>query len=103
MWPARRCARRTASAWLITALRSLDQENPPYTSTIREFADGGSIRVPRMRDLADAREMGLGGSLVIAAAVLAAMSASSFPGIPLCPGVHRRVVGPGRALRSHLG
>ncbi len=40
--------------------------------------------------------MGLGGSL---AAVLAAVSASSLPGIPLCPGTHRRVVGPGQALR----
>ncbi len=38
--------------------------------------------------------MGLGGSLVFVAAVLAAVSASS-----LCPGIHRRVVGPGRALR----
>ncbi len=50
-------------------------------------------------DLAYSYEMGLGGSLVFAAAVLAAVSASSLPGIPLCPGIHRRVFGPGRALR----
>ncbi len=46
--------------------------------------------------------MGLGESLVVEASALAAMSVSSFPGIPLCPGIHRRVVGPGRALRSDL-
>ncbi len=39
---------------------------------------------------------------VVVAAVLAAVSASSLPGIPLCPGTHRRVVGPGRALRNDL-
>ncbi len=43
--------------------------------------------------------MGLGGSLLFKAAALAAVSASSLPGIPLCPGIHRRFVGPGRALR----
>ncbi len=84
-------------------MKSLDKENPPYTFAVREFADGGSIRVLQMRDLTDAKEMGLGGSLVGEAAVLTAVPASSLPGIPLCPGVHRRVVGPGRALRSHLG
>ncbi len=39
---------------------------------------------------------------MVVATVLAAVSASSLPGIPLCPGTHRRVVGPGRALRSDL-
>ncbi len=39
--------------------------------------------------------MGLKGSLVVLAAVLAAVSASSLPGILLCLGIHRRVVGPG--------
>ncbi len=38
--------------------------------------------------------MGLGGPLVVEAAALAAESASSLPGIPLCPGSHRGVVGP---------
>ncbi len=46
--------------------------------------------------------MGLGGSLLGKAVVLAAASASSLPGIPLCPGIHRRFVGPGRALRRYL-
>ncbi len=41
--------------------------------------------------------MGLGGSLVDEAAALAAV-----PGIPWCPGIHRRVVGSGQALMSDL-
>ncbi len=32
----------------------LDQENPPYTSTVLEFVGGGSVNVLRMRDLAEA-------------------------------------------------
>ncbi len=40
--------------------------------------------------------------LVVEASILAAVSASSLPGIPLCPGIHRNVIGPGRALRSDL-
>ncbi len=32
--------------------QSLDQENPPYTSAVREFAGGDSVRVLRMRNLA---------------------------------------------------
>ncbi len=70
-------------------MQSMGQENPPYTSAVREFAGGGSIRVLRVRDLTDAWEMGLGGSLVVEAAALAAVSVSSLPGIPLCPGTHR--------------
>ncbi len=50
----------------------------------------------------DEYEVGLGGPLVVLATVLALVSASSLPGIPLCPGTHKRVVGPGRALRSYL-
>ncbi len=46
--------------------------------------------------------MGLGGSLVVVAAVWAAFAASSLPGIPLCPGIHRRGVRPGRALKIDL-
>ncbi len=46
--------------------------------------------------------MGLGGSLLFQAAALAAVSVSSLPGIPLCPGIHRRFIGPGRALRRDL-
>ncbi len=37
--------------------------------------------------------MGLGGSLVVVAAVCASASAISLPGVPLCPGTDRRVVG----------
>ncbi len=40
--------------------------------------------------------------MVFKAAALAALSASSLPGIPLCPGIHRRFVGPGRALKRGL-
>ncbi len=35
--------------------------------------------------------MGLGGSLLVEAAALAAVPASSLPGIPLCPGIHGRL------------
>ncbi len=83
MWPARRRARRTASARLVVAMQSLDQENSAYTSTVLEFVGGGSVSVLRMRDLAEALEMGLGGSLVVKAAALAAVSASSLPGITI--------------------
>ncbi len=46
--------------------------------------------------------MGLGGSLVVKPVTLAAQSASSLLWIPLCPGIHRRLVGPGRALKRDL-
>ncbi len=49
-----------------------------------------------MRDLANAEEIGLGVLLVVEAAVLATVSASSLPGIPLCSGIQRIVVGHGR-------
>ncbi len=35
-------------------------------------------------------------------AALAAVSASSLPGIPKWPDIHRSVVGLGRALRNYL-
>ncbi len=38
---------------LLMALQFLDQENPLYTSSVHEFAGGGSVSVQRMRDLAD--------------------------------------------------
>ncbi len=76
------------------AIQSLNPENPLYTSTVREFASGGSISVLRMRDVADAFEMGLGGLLVVVAAVLASASANLLPRVPLCLSTHRRVVGP---------
>ncbi len=40
--------------------------------------------------------------LVVEAAILAVVSASSLSGIPLCPGIHRNVVCLGLALRSDL-
>ncbi len=43
-----------ASARLLVAMQSLDQENPPYTSAVLEFVGGGSLSVLRMRDLAEA-------------------------------------------------
>ncbi len=64
---------RTASALLVVAMQFLDQENPPYTSAVRGFTGGGSISALRMRDLVDAYKMGLGESLVVEAATLAAM------------------------------
>ncbi len=39
---------------------------------------------------------------MVEAVALAAVSANSLPGNPLCPGIRRRNVGPGRALRSDL-
>ncbi len=54
VWLARRRALRTVSAWLLMVMQSLDQENPPYTSVVREFAGGGTISALRMRDLAEA-------------------------------------------------
>ncbi len=49
-----------------------------------------------------ASSLGLRGSLVIVAAVLDSVSASSLPGIPLGPGAHQWVIGLGRALRDGL-
>ncbi len=40
---------------------------------------------------------------MVEAAALAAVSASSLPGILLCPGIHRRLVGPGLVLGVILG
>ncbi len=44
----------------------------------------------------------LSGCIEPGADALAAVSASSLPGIPLCPGIHRRFVGPGQAFRWDL-
>ncbi len=65
VWPAHRRTRRTASTRLLVTMQSLDQENPPYTTAVREFAGGGSISVLRMTDLAYASEMDIGGSIVL--------------------------------------
>ncbi len=90
MWPARGRPRRTASARLVVVMQSLGQENSPYTSTVGNFADGGSISVLCVRDLEDRWVMCLGGPLVVEATAVVAVSASSLPGIHLCPGIHRR-------------
>ncbi len=82
------------------AMQSLDQENPPYISVVREFAGDGSKSVLWIRDLADAKEIDLRRSLVVASVILFAVFAGSFPGSPLCSGIHSRVVGAGQALRS---
>ncbi len=58
---------------MLVAMQPLEQENPPYTSTVLESVGGGSVSVLRMRDLAEAQEMGLGGSLLFKAAALAAV------------------------------
>ncbi len=47
--------------------------------------------------------MGLGGPLVVKAAALAAVSASSLRGIPMCPGIHRSLVGHSPRLGGILG
>ncbi len=47
--------------------------------------------------------MVLGGSLVVKAAALAAVSASSLPGILLCHGFHRISSGPAERLGGILG
>ncbi len=72
------------STRLLMDMQSLDQENKPLTSAVRDFAGGGST---------SGISEDLGGSLVAEAAVLASMSVISLLGIPLCPGTHRRVVG----------
>ncbi len=40
------------------AMQSLDQENPPYISGVREFAGDGFKSVLWISDLADAKEIG---------------------------------------------
>ncbi len=80
------------------ALQSFDKENSPYTSTVSALGGAGSMSVVRMRDLADAQEMGLGGSL----GAVASVSASSLLRIPLWPGTRRKVIGPGRSLMSNF-
>ncbi len=64
------------------ALQSLDQEIPSYTSAVRKFTGGECMSVLPMMDLANAYAMGLGMSLVVVAAVLDSVYASSLPGIP---------------------
>ncbi len=81
MWPARRRARRTASALLEVAMQSALQEKCSYTMAVRGLLDGGSVTVRRMRAFAVVNEIGRAG--VVVAAAFANSSAASLPGMPL--------------------
>ncbi len=83
MCPARRRARRTASALLGVAMQSDFQEKCSSIMTVRGLLDGGSVTVRRMRALAVSNEMGRGGVSEAVAAAFANSSAASLPGIPL--------------------
>ncbi len=79
MCPARRRARRTASALLEVALQSAFQEKCSYTMAVRGLLGRGSLTVRRMRAFA-------------VAAAFANSSAASLPGMPLWPGTQMRLV-----------
>ncbi len=83
MYPARRRARRTASALLEVAMQSAFQEKCSYTMAVRGLLGEGSVLVRRMRAFAVANEMGRGGVSVAVAAVFASSSAASWPDMPL--------------------
>ncbi len=82
MCPARRRARRAASALLEVAMQSAFQKCS-YTMAVRGLLGEGSVTVRRMRAFAVANEMGRGGVLVAVAAAFANSSAASLPGMPL--------------------
>ncbi len=78
--------RRSEQVWRIcTVANRFAIFGPAKTSGDRALT-GGPIRALWMRDLADALEMGLRGSLVVVAVVLASLSASSS-------GTHKMVAG----------
>ncbi len=83
MCPARRRARRTASALLEVAMQSAFQEKCSYTMAVRGLLGEGSVTVRRIRAFAVANEMGRGGVSVAVAAAFANSSAASLPGMPL--------------------
>ncbi len=83
MWPARRQARRTASALLEVAMQSAFQEKCSYTMAVRGLLDGGMVTVRRMRPFAVANEIDRGGLSVAVAAAFDNSSAASLPGMPL--------------------
>ncbi len=83
MCPARRRARRTASALLEVAMQSDFKEKCSYTMAVRVLLDGGSVTVCRMIAFAVANEIGRGGVSVAVAAAFANSSATSLPGMPL--------------------
>ncbi len=81
--PARRRARRTASALLEVAMQSAFQQKCLYTMAVRGLLGEESVTVRRMRAFAVAIEMGRGGVSVAVAAAFANSSAASLPGVPL--------------------
>ncbi len=83
--PARRRARRTASALLEVAMQSAFHEKCSYTKAFRGLLDGGSVMVRRMRAFAVANEIGRGGVSVVVAAAFANLSAASLPGMTWNP------------------
>ncbi len=83
MCPARRRARRTASALLEVVMQSAFQEKCSYTMAVRGLLGEGSKTVRRMRAFAVANEMGRGGVSVAVAAAFANSSAASLSGMPL--------------------
>ncbi len=83
MCPARRRARRTASALLEVAMQSDFQEKCSYTMAVRGLLGEGSVTVRRLRAFAVVNEMGRGGVSVAVATAFANSSAVSLPGMPL--------------------
>ncbi len=85
MWPARRRARRTASALLEVAMQSDFQEQCSCTMAVQGLLDGGSATERRMMVFAVANQVGRGGVAVavVVAAAFANSSAASLPGMPL--------------------
>ncbi len=82
--PARRRARRTASALLEVAVQSAFQDKFSCTmAVVRGLLDGGSVTVRRMRAFAVANEMVRGGVSVVVATAFANSSGASLPGMPL--------------------
>ncbi len=71
MCPARRRARRKASALLEVAMQSAFQEKCAYTMAVRGLLGEGSVTVSPMRAFAVANEIGRGGVSVAVAAAFA--------------------------------
>ncbi len=65
VYPARRRARRTASALLEVAIQPAFQVKCSYTLAVRGMLDGGSVTVSRMRTFTVANEMGRGVVLLL--------------------------------------
>ncbi len=83
MCPARRRARRTASALLAVTMQSAFQEKFSYTMAVRGLWGEGSVTARRMRAFAVANEMGRGRVSVAVAAAFANSSAALLPRMPL--------------------